>query len=119
MKRRSPWQALREEVCVRCVDGDGHGNCRIDPAIECPLQTHLPEIVELVRETGSDSMIDYVRELRLIACARCQYQSAGGSCNLREDVGCALDRYFPLIVETIESCVRPAGRHTTSHHHKD
>ncbi len=119
MKRRTPWQALREEVCVRCVDGDGHGNCRIDPAIECPMQTHLPEIVELVRKTRSDSMIDYIRELRLIACARCQYQAADGSCNMREEVACALDRYFPLIIETIESCVRRRGGRTTRDYHEE
>ena len=56
----------------------------------------------------------YIRELRLITCAECGYQTVTGNCRLREDVDCALDRYFPLIIEAIEA-VDTASRRSKSH----
>jgi hypothetical protein len=35
-------------------------------------------------------------------CSHCRTQDDSGNCNLREDSNCSLDRYFPVIVETIK-----------------
>lgn len=94
---------IRDAVCLRCIDGDGNGNCRIDPAITCPIQRYLPLIVTAVGRVKSESMDEYVAELRGIVCAQCSYQSAAGRCGMRAQVDCALDRYFPLVVEAIET----------------
>ncbi len=102
MELQEYWQAIRTNVCTKCLDGDGYGNCRLDPAIECALQNYLPLIVNAVSRIESDQMDDYVRELRAIMCAQCKYQSANGYCVLRSEVDCPLDRYFPLVVEAIE-----------------
>ncbi len=95
-------QAIRTNVCTKCVDGDGYGNCRLDPSLECTLQNYLPLIVNAVSRIDSDQMDDYVRELRAIMCAQCKYQAVNGYCVLRNEVDCPLDRYFPLVVEAIE-----------------
>jgi hypothetical protein len=102
-------QAIRAKVCTKCIDGDGFGNCRLDPAIECALLQHLPLIVEAVSRVTSEEMEDYVRELRAITCAQCSHESINGYCMLRKEVDCALDRYFPLVVEAIEE-VNAAAR---------
>lgn len=102
MELQEYWQAISEKICIKCIDGDGHGNCRIDPAIECALQKYLPMIVHAVERVNSDEVSDYVVELRGIVCAQCTHQTINGKCTLREDVDCALDRYFPLVIDAIE-----------------
>ncbi len=96
------WQAMQRHVCTKCVDGDGKGNCRLDPSITCALEQYLPLVVEAVTRVDSREVSDYIVELRGIVCAQCQHQSVNGRCILRSEVDCSLDRYFPLVVEAIE-----------------
>lgn len=105
------WQAIRQQVCVRCLDGDGHGNCRLDGALVCTLETHLPRIIQVVKTISSGALEDYIRELRLITCAQCHYQTVQGTCLVREDVDCQIDRYFPLVVSAIESVDQSTRQH--------
>jgi hypothetical protein len=116
MEHQEYWQAVRAKVCEKCIDGDGHGNCRLDPSIECALQKYFPLIVDTVRRIKSDQMEDYVRELRLITCAQCKYQTVNGYCIVRDQVDCALDRYFPLVVEAIEEVGRASQNQSPTHH---
>ncbi len=102
MDLHSYWQAIQQKVCVKCIDGDGKGNCRIDPSITCALEQYLPLIVTAVSRVNSKKIGDYVAELRNIVCSQCHYQSVNGRCILRSEVDCGLDRYFPLVVEAIE-----------------
>jgi hypothetical protein len=111
---RPYWQAIREQICVRCLDGDRQGNCRLTTERDCTLETHLPRIIQVIKNSSSDAMKDYIRELRLITCAQCTYQSVDGTCLSREDVECQLDRYFPLVVAAIESVDQSPGRHRSS-----
>ncbi len=94
-------QAIHAHVCGRCLDSDGVGNCRIDPAQECTVQQHLPLIVEIVNSVESNSMNDYVRVLRNAVCARCSFQTVNGYCMARMNLDCALDRYLALVVGAI------------------
>jgi len=75
---------------------------------------HLPRILEVVTHVRSDAMEDYVRELRLITCAACAYQTVEGACMTREDIACQLDRYFPLVVTAIESVDKSSNHHSSS-----
>ena len=104
------WQAIRDKVCSLCVDADSHGNCRLDASTECPLQADLPRIIRIVRDIRIESMDEYVRELRLILCSGCTHETASGNCRLRDDVDCAVNRYFPLVMEAILSVDRTSGR---------
>lgn len=96
------WQTLQERVCVKCVDGDGLGNCRIAHNGFCAMKTFLPKILDVVNSVSSNSMLPYEEALRAKVCRDCKHQSPAGSCLLRDHVDCALDRYFPFIVEVIE-----------------
>ncbi len=96
------WEKLQTKVCVKCLDGDGQGNCRIAGNGFCAMKTYLPLILDVVQSVNSDSIVPYEEQLRKRICGACEFQSQEGSCVLRNEVECALDRYFPLIVEVIE-----------------
>lgn len=96
------WQAIQDKVCAHCVDGDGKGICRIGSDIKCGLKMFFPEIVDTVLAIQSDNLGPYVDALRKNVCPMCEHRATDGSCNVRRSVDCGLDRYFPLIVESIE-----------------
>lgn len=96
------WQAVQRRVCLKCVDSDGHGNCRLTAAEECGLQVHFPRIVETVLSVKSDNLDSYIETLRSNVCTYCKNQSPDGKCMFRSKLDCGLDRYFPMVVETIE-----------------
>ena len=96
------WDALQAKVCVKCVDGDGKGECRIAGGTACALQAYLPQIIQTINSVYSHSIVPYEEQLREHICSACVHQSADGHCQVRKDVACALDRYFPLIVQVIE-----------------
>jgi hypothetical protein len=96
------WEAIEKRICAKCVDGDGLGECRIGDGRECALRTSFPQIIEAINAAFSSSIEPYEEQLREKVCRVCTHQSGDGSCRLRDDVACALDRYFPMIVEVIE-----------------
>ena len=97
------WEAVRRKVCEKCIDGDGAGNCRLTPGRECALQNHFPEVMRAVLSVKSDEVQPYVDALRLDVCAVCKQQAPDGTCTLRTQLDCGLDRYFPLVIEAIEA----------------
>ena len=97
------WQALQEKICVKCVDGDGKGNCRLPAGDDCALKSFLPQLVMTIANVKSDSIETYVNSLRRNVCILCTHQAADMNCSKREDLECALDRYYPFIVEIVET----------------
>jgi len=106
------WGALQEKICAKCVDGDGKGNCLIAHSRDCALKTHFPQIIETVNAVFSPSVEPYIEKLRKNVCAVCTAQSPDGVCRQRDEVECALDRYFPLIVQVIEETQLKKRLHT-------
>lgn len=96
------WEALRNRICTTCADGDGHAGCGISDDRECSLKKHLPLILKAVNSVYSKSIGPYEEQLRSKVCGVCSSQSADGNCTLRANTECALDRYFPVIVQVIE-----------------
>ena len=96
------WLAVQRRVCVKCIDGDGHGSCRLSGEEVCGLKLHFPRIVETVLSVQSNSIEPYIEALGQNVCAECKHQSADGTCAFRSNLDCGLDRYFPLIVQAIE-----------------
>lgn len=103
------WQAMQHRVCAHCVDGDGHGSCRLSGEDACGLKPHFLRIVETVLAVQSNTIEPYVEALRQHVCADCKHQSSDGICMLRSNLDCGLDRYFPLVVEAIEEVRRKTG----------
>jgi RNA polymerase subunit RPABC4/transcription elongation factor Spt4 len=97
------WEAIRQKVCAKCIDGDRKGNCLLGGDRECSLITYFPEMVEIILSVKSNYLEDYVSALRSGVCSQCKYSTPDGRCRFRESVDCGLDRYFPLIVEAVES----------------
>ncbi len=97
------WSVIRARVCRKCIDGDGKGGCRLPIDDSCALDKFFPEIVETVTAVHADSYQDYVNALRARICKSCGHQFADGVCKKRDTLECALDRYFPIVVDVIES----------------
>jgi hypothetical protein len=95
-------QAVSATICAKCIDGNGDGRCRINGEQECSVIAHLPKIVETVFSVESDRLEPYIQALRENVCATCQYQGVDEACTVRNNVDCALDRYFPMIVEILQ-----------------
>ena len=102
------WPIIRERVCSGCIDAGPNAECRIGGRKECSIRRFFPQIVEIIRSVESPSIIPYEAHLRDRICSICTHHSAKGICLVRNDVECALDRYFPLIVEVVEE-VRQRG----------
>lgn len=96
------WEALQAKVCHTCHEADIHGGCQITGGPKCAIKTHLRKILDVVNSVYSPSIEPYEEALREKVCAECTSQSADGNCSLRQESRCALDRYFPLIVQVIE-----------------
>lgn len=105
------WEAVRDKVCTKCVDSDGHGNCRVSGEVECGIKLHFPNIVGTILSVRNEKLEAYVKALRNNVCATCKHQSSDGTCMFRRHLDCGLDRYFPMIVEVIEE-VRLAQENT-------
>lgn len=95
-------EEIQTRICPKCIDGDGHGNCLIAHGTECAMKRFFPQILDAVRSVRDRSMEPYEAALRTRVCGACVHQSPDGRCAMRDDVECALDRYFPLIVHVIE-----------------
>ena len=67
----------------------------------------FPEVVDAIQSVQGDDIRQYIGAIRQSVCSVCPEQLDDGSCEMRQRVGCALDAYLLLIVDTIEEA---AGR---------
>lgn len=95
-------QAIRKKVCEYCIDLAENGRCTLTGDQTCGVELYLDQIVKVVHSVKSSNLQDYVRALRKQVCTSCKNQSTDGTCRLRREADCGLDRYFGLIVEAIE-----------------
>jgi len=95
-------ERLRATMCPICVRYAADGNCSLPPGRECSLFRNLHKVVAIVRRTHSDRIAAYEPPLRASICAACHHQDDHRCCPKRDDLDCALDTYFPMIVEVIE-----------------
>jgi len=94
------WHRLQQQVCPLCIDGDGHGKCRLPVDEECALHVHAEEIVRVIRNgAGRQANETAVRER---VCVACGLRDADGSCWKRNRLECAFDRFLTVIVEIME-----------------
>ena len=95
-------QAIQTRVCSHCADRDARGYCSLTADHECGILHHLEAIVDVVHSTHSLKLEDYIRILRERVCAHCENEKPDGSCKLRTEVECEIDRFFEIVVEAIE-----------------
>lgn len=94
--------AIRDHVCAVCVDSIDEGNCTLNEKELCAVQYFLPQILEVVHSKDTDDVEEYYQLLKEKVCTDCKTRDENGNCYLREDANCSLDRYFSLIVDTIQ-----------------
>jgi len=94
--------AIRDHVCAVCVDSTDEGNCTLNEKELCAVQYFLPQILEVVHSKDTDDMEEYYQLLKEKVCTECKTRDENGHCYLREDANCSLDRYFTIIVQTIQ-----------------
>jgi hypothetical protein len=98
----SYWETLQEKICRKCIDGNHKGDCLLPVGETCALKSLLPEIVFTVANVKSTAYEGYVHALRRNVCVLCDWQDGHGMCRKRDTLECALDRYYPLVVEIVE-----------------
>lgn len=94
--------AVRKNICSICVDSTEKGECRLNEKEVCAVEYFLPQIVDVVHNTETDEYEKYYRNLKNTVCKECRASDETGDCYLREDANCSLDRYFHLIVDTVQ-----------------
>jgi len=98
------WTMMRTRICHRCIDGDSGGICHLPGGEDaCSLKQFLPEIITTVSTTHAEDMESYIVALRRNVCTLCNWQNEDLTCRKRNDLECALDRYYPLVIEIIET----------------
>jgi hypothetical protein len=95
-------QILRGRICHVCSDRRDDGSCGLEKPADCAIFRYLPEVARAIQTTESDDVTDYLRAIRSQVCSVCFQQAGDGSCEVREQVRCALDAYLILIVDAIE-----------------
>lgn len=95
-------RAIRKRVCAHCIDLGEDGRCTLSGDRQCGVELYLDKIVDVVHAVHSQNLQDYVRVLRERVCADCKNQNPNGTCRLRAEADCGLNRYFALVVEAIE-----------------
>jgi hypothetical protein len=95
--------AIRAKVCAVCIDQSSDGTCALtnDTDLICALQSMLPIVVETIRGNPEADSEHLHQALRDNVCKLCR-EDERGNCRLRDEINCALDRYFPLVIETVE-----------------
>ena len=95
-------EAIKKNVCSICVDSSEKGNCTLNERETCAAEYFLPKILDVVHNNPSADIHECYKILKDTVCVDCRAQESNGNCYLREDSNCSLDRYFSLIVETIQ-----------------
>ena len=59
-------------------------------------------MAQAILATDSENIDDYIQAIRENVCSACVEQRLDGSCELRDQVRCALDAYLLPVVDAIE-----------------
>lgn len=95
-------KAIKQNVCSICVDSNDKGRCTLNENEVCAVESYLPKIIDVIHNNENEELSKIYKILKETVCTECHAQNIDGYCYLREDANCSLDRYFYLIVETIQ-----------------
>jgi hypothetical protein len=95
-------KAIKQNICSICVDSSEKGRCTLNEKEACAVELFLPQIVNVIHNNENEELAKIYKTMKETVCRECLAQDNDGYCYLREDANCSLDRYFYLIVETIQ-----------------
>ena len=90
-------------MCYACASGDEKGNCRLPAGETCALESFLPDLVTIVSTNPARPHEVYLELLRNTICVQCNHQLSNGTCKKRQMLECALDRYYPTVIEIVKN----------------
>jgi hypothetical protein len=93
---------VRNRICKVCTSRTVSGDCGLEAPSTCALFQLFPRVAKAIQSVTSDDVQEYVNAIRLQVCSVCAGQDAGGCCETRQQVQCALDAYLLLVVDAIE-----------------
>ena len=102
LKMLKYFNALKENICCLCIDSNDRGICTLRKDEHCAIQLFLADIVTVAQNSDTTDVEKFKSALNEKICSNCKAGEDGEYCYLREDANCALDRYFPKILETIQ-----------------
>lgn len=97
------WEAIRLNVCRKCIDGDSSGACRLPSGEQCMLELCFPSVLRTIASVQSWSVDRQIKAMRGRICGTCPEMRKDDSCLKRNTLACALDRYYPLVLEIVHS----------------
>src|ERR1039458_9035447 len=111
---------VRSRICGVCTERTTEGQCGLESPSNCALFRLFPQVAQAIQSVNSDDIHQYIDAIRRNVCSVCQEQARDGSCEVRQQVQCALDAYLLMVVEAIEEatgrifdkttiCTLPAG----------
>ena len=90
---------IHARICPSCTQRVEA--CEPPQAGCCALFDLLPLVVQAILATESRELTDYQRAVRENVCSVCADAALDLSCELREQVRCALDRHLAEVVELV------------------
>jgi hypothetical protein len=93
---------VRTRICALCTERTVNGDCGLDEPASCALFHLFPQVAQAIDSVHSEDINDYVAAIRRNVCSVCNEQALDGSCEMRQQVRCALDAYLLLVVDAIE-----------------
>ncbi len=88
--------AIRENVCSRCVERPRGGPPCGPLGKPCGVEMHLPQLIEAVHQVHSELIAPYVANNRDTICTSCPYHNDTSFCP------CPMDSLAVLVVQAIE-----------------
>ena len=93
---------VRNRICRVCTERTTEGQCGLESPSHCALFRLFPQVAQAIQSVKSDDIHQYIEAIRRNVCSVCQEQARDGSCEVRQQVQCALDVYLLLVVDAIE-----------------
>ena len=93
---------VRNRICRVCTERTTEGQCGLENPSQCALFRLFPKVAHAIQSVMSDDIRQYIEAIRRDVCSVCEEQARDGSCEVRQQVQCALDAYLPLVVDAIE-----------------
>jgi hypothetical protein len=93
---------VRNRICGVCTERTTEGQCGLESPSNCALFRLFPQVAQAIQSVTSDDIHQYIEAIRRNVCSVCEEQVRDGSCEVRQQVQCALDAYLLLVVDAIE-----------------
>ncbi len=98
-------QAYRDAIATRvhavCIDRNLDPDSLIPTEAQCLVDHLLPQLIELAHAVGPGELSKFEAVVEQTICGSCGNVDVFGTCRVREQAGCCLYRYLPLVYDAL------------------